>query len=100
MEMIVAHPTYAGIPGAVSDDGKVQCQVSSGRSTSFNKHYKGRWEWWEAKADNLRLPGQGNDQERFTIAARRIHPTGYRVCLVCGEEKNVGYFYLNVPLAK
>ncbi len=96
---IVEHPAYAGMPNAFSN-GRVNWQVSSGKGTSFNKYYDARWDWWAAKADELRLPGTGNENERFTIAARRIHPTGYRPCRLCGELHNVGYFYLNANLTK
>ncbi len=97
--MIAEHPSYAGMPNATSA-GRVNWQVSSGRSTSFNEYYQPRWDWWAATADRLGLPGSGNENERFTIAARKIHPSGYRPCRLCGLERNVGYFYLNATLAK
>jgi hypothetical protein len=100
MRTVVEHSAYAGMPNAVSDDGRINWQVSSGRSTSFYKYYDARFEWWVAKADSLGLPGKSNEQDRFTIAARQIHPTGWRACRLCGEDKNVGYYYLNALLAK
>jgi len=99
MEMIVREAAFAGMPNAVSEGGRINWQVSSGRSTSFYRYYRARWEWWEARADVLELPGSGNERDRFSIAARRIHPTGYRACRLCGEDRNVGYFYLNRRLA-
>lgn len=99
MHTIAEHPSYARMPNATSD-GRVNWQVSSGRSTSFNEYYQPRWDWWAATADRLGLPGSGNENERFTIAARRIHPSGHRPCRLCGLERNVGYFYLNATLAK
>jgi Alw26I/Eco31I/Esp3I family type II restriction endonuclease len=99
METIVEHPNYAEMPNAISN-GRVNWQVSSGRNTSFFEYYEPRWQWWAAKADSLDLPGSGNEQERFTIAARLIHPTGYRPCRLCGLERNVGYFYANANFAK
>ncbi len=99
MEMIVADPAYKEMPGAVSADGRISWQVSSGQTTSFHKHYDARVKWWSKKADGLGLPGKGKEKERFSIAARRIHPTGYRPCRLCGEDRNVGYFYLNGRLA-
>ncbi len=100
MRSIVEHPRYADMPGAVSPDGRINWQVSSGRSTTFYKHYVARCEWWRDMADDLGLPGKGSDQDRFTIAARTIHPTGYRACRICGQDKSVGYFYLNARFAK
>lgn len=99
MNFIVDHDNYEGMPNARSSDGHINWQVSTGKSTSFNKYYTERFEWWIRKADELRLPGSGNSNERFSIAARLIHPTGYRPCRLCGEEWNVGYFYLNHSFA-
>lgn len=100
MEMIVSHPNYAGMPNARSPDGRINWQVSSGKTTSFYKYYLQRRAWWVAKADALKLPGQDDENDRFTVAARIIHPTGYRTCRLCGEDFNVGYFYLNDSFSK
>ena len=100
MEQIVDHLNYRGMPGARSEDGRINWQVSSGRTTSFYKHYRERARWWTDQADALGLPGTGKENDRWTVAARRIHPTGYRPCLLCGENRNVGYFYLNANGAR
>jgi len=97
--MIANHPNYSKMPGAFTADGKPFWQVSSGKTTSFYHFYEARRDWWTAKADELGLPGVGQENDRWTIAARKIHPEGYRDCLICGEKKNVGYFYLNAPVA-
>lgn len=89
------HPVYEDMPGAVDPDGHINWQVSSGLTTSFNKYYGARVDWWTQVADNLDLPGRGNSSDRFTISARMIHPFGYRPCRLCGIPHNVGYFYLN-----
>lgn len=100
MKMVVNHPNFAGMPNAVGPDGRINWQVSSGKSTSFYKDYLARTAWWKLKADALGLPGVGKSEDRFTIAARLINPTGYRPCRLCGEELNVGYFYLSAHGAK
>ncbi len=99
MHSIVDSEQFSGMPNAVSN-GKINWQVSSGKTTSFYKFYQQRMEWWEEKADSLNLPGKGGENERFTIAARIINPTGYRACMLCGDDWNVGYFYLNANLYK
>jgi len=98
MEMIVRHPNYKGMPNAMSK-GRVNWQVSSGKTTSFYKYYLQRFSWWVKKADKLKVPGSGNSSDRFSITARLIHPTGYRTCRLCGQERNVGYFYTNKVFA-
>ena len=100
MNDIVDHSNYAGMPNARSEDGRINWQVSSGKGTSFYKYYKARAEWWIKKADLLKLPGKGNSDHRFSIAARLIHPTGYRPCRLTGEFWNVGYFYANHVFAR
>jgi Alw26I/Eco31I/Esp3I family type II restriction endonuclease len=98
-EMIVGHANYAGMPGA-RFNGRIQWQVSSGKATSFNTFYEPRRKWWTATADRLGIPGTGDEQGRFTIAARRIHPTGVRPCLHCGQDRKIGYYYANRILVK
>jgi Alw26I/Eco31I/Esp3I family type II restriction endonuclease len=100
MEMIVSHPNYKLMPNARSMSGKINWQVSSGKTTSFYQYYLERKDWWIKIADGLNLPGKDDEQDRFTIAARIIHPTGYRACRLCGEDFNVGYFYINANFAK
>jgi len=97
--MIAKHLNYSGMPGAFSEDGKPIWQVSSGKTTSFYQFFELRQNWWTAKADTLGLPGKGKELDRWTVAARIIHPTGIRDCLICGERKNIGYFYVNKRLA-
>lgn len=94
-KMIAGHPNYAAMPGALSADGKPVWQVSSSKKTSFGLFYEARRDWWTRKADSLGIPGRDGDNDRWTVAARTIHPTGYRPCLICGLEKNIGYFYLS-----
>lgn len=95
MRMIVEHPNFEGMPNATSPDGRINWQVSSGKKTSFYKDYLARKTWWENKADELGVEGTGDEGGRFTVTARLNHPTGYRACRLCGEEFNVGYFYIN-----
>lgn len=100
MNMIADSPCYDGLPNIREENGKINWQCSSGKTTSFYKYFPARFEWWVKKADELGLPGVENSDDRLTIAARLIHPTGKKVCLVCGKPRYVGYMYLNANLAK
>ena len=95
MQKIVQHPNFSGMPNAVSADGRINWQVSSGKTTSFYKDYLDRKSWWKTKVQVLGLSESDADKGLFTVAARLINPTGYRPCRLCGSDMNVGYFYLN-----
>ena len=99
MNMSADSPVYKGLPGIRGENGKINWQCSSGKTTSFYKFFPGRFDWWVQKADDLELPGTGNSDDRLTIAARTIHPTGKKVCLVCGKERYIGYMYINANFA-
>ena len=100
MEEIVKEPAYKGMPNAVSENGRVNWQVSSGKTTSFYDYYPERFRWWVKKADELGVPGTENSYDRFSVTARLIHPTGTRPCRLCGRYLHVGYMYVNKTLAK
>tara|TARA_B100000212_G_scaffold340441_1_gene321041 strand:+ start:65 stop:1492 length:1428 start_codon:yes stop_codon:yes gene_type:complete len=94
MEDLILKSPYNTIPD-LKNNGRINWQVSSGKTTSFFKSYEKRWEWWKIKADALKLIGEGNSNERFTNAARLLHPTKFKPCRLCGEEKCIGYYYFN-----
>lgn len=100
MNMIADSPVYDGLPEVKGTNGKINWQCSSGKTTSFYKAFEGRFKWWVNKADELGLPGSNNQNDRLTIAARKIHPTGKKVCLICGKERYIGYMYINANFAK
>lgn len=100
INMIADSEVYEGLPAIREADGKINWQCSSGKTTSFYKYFEGRFKWWVEKADALGIPGTDNSDDRLTIAARIIHPTKKKVCLVCGKERYVGYMYMNANFAK
>lgn len=100
INMIADSPVYAGLPAIRGVDGKINWQCSSGKTTSFYKYFEGRFRWWVNKADELGIPGTENSDGRLTIAARMIHPTKKKVCLVCGKARYIGYMYMNANFAK
>lgn len=100
INMIADSPCYKGLPHIRETNGKINWQCSSGKTTSFYKYFPARFDWWVKKADELGIPGTGNSDDRLTVAARMIHPTKKKVCLICGEERFVGYMYMNANFAK
>ena len=99
INMIADSPVYAGLPAIREPDGKINWQCSSGKTTSFYKYFEGRFRWWVNTADKLGIPGTENSDDRLTVAARIIHPTKKKVCLVCGKARYVGYMYMNANYA-
>src|ERR1700727_2520462 len=70
---IVAHPAYAGMPCTLDDEGKLDWIIPSNRKPG-SKNWEGhrrRKEWWEAKADEIGVPVEG---EWISRVAKRIHP--------------------------
>ena len=100
INMIADSPVYSGLPAIREPNGKINWQCSSGKTTSFYKYFEGRFRWWVNKADELGVPGTENSDDRLTVAARIIHPTKKKVCLICGKERYVGYMYMNHNFAK
>ena len=100
INMIADSPVYEGLPAIRAEDGKINWQCSSGKTTSFYKYFPGRFRWWVKKADELGIKGTENSDDRLTVAARMIHPTKKKVCLVCGNERYVGYMYMNANYAR
>lgn len=100
MNMIADSPNYKGLPAIREENGKINWQCSSGKTTSFYKYFPARFEWWVKKADELGIPGSGNSDDRLTVAARMIHPTKKKICLVCGQARYIGYMYINANCAK
>lgn len=99
INMIADSPCYKGLPHIREANGKINWQCSSGKTTSFYKYFPARFDWWVQKADELGILGTGNSDDRLTVAARMIHPTKKKVCLICGQERYVGYMYMNANFA-
>ena len=99
INMIADSPAYSGLPSIRSENGKINWQCSSGKTTPFYKYFPARFRWWVQKADELGIAGTENSDGRLTIAARMIHPNKKKVCLICGEERYIGYMYMNANFA-
>ena len=98
IEFIADSPIYSGLEGIKEEDGKINWQCSSGKTTSFYKYFESRKNWWIDKADELKIPGEGQSNDRLVVAARQIHPLQEKVCLICGKYRFVGYMYTNHTL--
>ncbi|MDB4698601.1 Alw26I/Eco31I/Esp3I family type II restriction endonuclease [Candidatus Latescibacteria bacterium] len=99
MELIANHEVYKGMPDVFTDDGRIQWEAPSNRSSGRFKdtHHKRR-DWWRNKAREV-----GIDTTRdkwISQTAKRIHPTGSKPCKRCGQLMEIRYAYVGKLLVK
>ena len=93
MDKIVKHPNYAGMPDAIKEDGRVQWEAPSNRSSGQFQHtHSRRLDWWRNKASSLGITAGTNLW--ISITAKRIHPFGAKPCKRCGRIMEIRYAYL------
>lgn len=93
-EEIVANPVYEGMPDVRLDDGSIQWEAPSNRSSGkFQFTYEKRLNWWKAKADEIGISTTSN--QWISKVAKTIHPTGFKPCKVCGNVMDIRYSYLS-----
>ncbi|MEA5461678.1 Alw26I/Eco31I/Esp3I family type II restriction endonuclease [Arcicella sp. LKC2W] len=94
MEEIVNHPTYANMPDAIKDDGKIQWEAPSNRSSGkYQFTHQKRRDWWLKKAKEVGI--DSNSDKWISRTAKLIHPTGEKPCKRCGRILRIGYAYPN-----
>lgn len=93
-EEIVNHPSYAGMPDLYKDDGTIQWETPSNRSSGkFQFSHDKRYDWWVSKAAEV---GISTDEDKWiSKVAKKIHPTHQRPCKVCGLIMDTRYCYLS-----
>lgn len=87
MKFIVNHPDYAGMPDVYKKDGTIRW-VSTGKSEVGKR----RLIWWDNKRSTLGIKKEG---PWISKVARMIHPTGKKICQICGKEMSLDYIYPN-----
>lgn len=92
MTFIANHPSYAGMPDAVVDDGKIQWEAPSNRKSGrFKDTHIKRLEWWRRKAVQIGIDPRSTCW--ISRTAKAIHPTKKKPCKRCGEERSLQYVY-------
>lgn len=62
-EEIVNHPSYAGMPDLYKDDGTIQWETPSNRSSGkFQFSHDKRYDWWVSKAAEV---GISTDEDKW-----------------------------------
>lgn len=92
MNFIANHSSYAGMPDAFVDEGKIQWEAPSNRGTGrFKDTHHRRRDWWRAKAREMGiLP---DSKQWISKCAKRLHPTGSKPCKRCGRALQLRYVY-------
>ena len=92
MDFIVNNENYHGLAIAKKEDGSWGW-VATGKSRIGRE----RTEWAKEKAKELGIPeGPG----MYAQVMRAIHPTGKKVCQICGREMSIFYHYPSANLVK
>jgi Alw26I/Eco31I/Esp3I family type II restriction endonuclease len=92
MNAIANHPSYAGMPDAFVDEGKIQWEAPSNRGTGrFKDTHHRRRDWWRAKARKMGI--SPNSEHWISKCAKRLHPTGSKPCKRCGRVLQLCYVY-------
>ena len=92
MDLIVNHPNYKGLPIKKKADGSW-----AWIATAQSEIGKARKKWAENKAVEL---GYTIGPGVYADVMRAIHPTGYKVCQVCGREMSIYYHYPSANFIK
>jgi len=92
MNFIASHPSYAGMPDAFVDGGKIQWEAPSNRGGGrFKDTHHLRRDWWRAKARAMGISPES--QHWISKCAKRLHPTGRKPCKRCGRVLELRYIY-------
>jgi len=99
MKAIVTHPIYEGMPDAVKDDGKIQWEAPSNRSSGkYQYTHNKRRDWWKNKAKSIGI--DTSKDQWISRTAKKIHPTGEKPCKRCGRVMQIAYVYPQTNLVK
>lgn len=85
-EFIASHPNYKNLPIERGQDGSLNWVVANKNSAIR----QGRMKWCEEKAKEFGFeikPGV------YAKVMRKIHPTGEKICQVCGRKMSIFYHY-------
>jgi len=92
MKAMVTHPVFANMPDAIKEDGKIQWEAPSNRSSGkYQYTHQKRKSWWEAKAKEVGI--DITKDKWISRTAKTIHPIGEKPCKKCGIILRIGYVY-------
>lgn len=92
VNFIAKHSAYKGMPDAFTDEGLVQWEAPSNRSSGRYKdtHHKRR-DWWRKKAEEVGISTAS--AQWISRVAKLIHPTQKKPCKNCGSWMEIRYAY-------
>ncbi len=99
MVEIVTHPNYREMPDAIKDDGKIQWEAPSNRSSGkYQFTHDKRRDWWARKAKEIGIDTTAD--QWISRTAKMIHPNGEKPCKRCGRIMQISYSYPQKNLIK
>ncbi len=91
-KFIAKHPNYQGMPDTYLDDGNIQWEAPSNRSSGkFQFTHQRRLDWWRNKAKSINI--DTNSAHWISRVAKNIHPTNKKPCKNCGRIMDIRYVY-------
>lgn len=95
MEEIINHPNYRGLP--IKKNPGSYGWIATAKS----KIGEGRKNWCINKAHELGfIDGYEDYPGMYADVMLKIHPTGWKVCQICGREMSLYYHYPNASFLK
>jgi len=99
MVFIVTHPAYRGMPDAIKEDGKIQWEAPSNRSSGqYQYTHVRRRDWWKKKAEEIGI--DTSEDKWISKTAKSIHPTKEKPCKRCGRIMKISYVYPNAIMQR
>jgi Alw26I/Eco31I/Esp3I family type II restriction endonuclease len=99
IEFIANHEVYQGMPDAFREDGNIQWEAPSNRTSGkYKDTYGKRLEWWRRKAVSVGIDPQTSHW--ISRTAKLIHPTKQKPCKRCGLVMELRSVYPSENLIK
>ena len=99
-EEIATSDIYSGMPDLRYEDGSIQWEAPSNRSSGqFRDSHDKRLQWWKNKAESIGI-NTNTESHWISKTAKRIHPTNLHPCKFCGTYMDLRYCYFSNSLIK
>ncbi|WP_312134397.1 Alw26I/Eco31I/Esp3I family type II restriction endonuclease [Brevundimonas sp.] len=99
IEEIASHEAYTGMPDLRYEDGRIQWEAPSNRTSGqFRYSHQRRRDWWATQAAQVGV--STSSSQWISRVAKMIHPTKTKPCKKCGQVMDLRYVYPRMLLLK